>query len=56
MPPELLAILDALPTADLHRLRLDTIPRLLRERVADDRAAEYAAHQAEYEAQGRPQK
>jgi hypothetical protein len=48
---ELIAMLDRLPAADLNRLRLDTIPRLLRERVAADRAAEFDAYTADYEAQ-----
>lgn len=48
--------LDALPAADLNRLRLDTIPRLLRERVAAERAEELAAYTADYEAQEKAQR
>lgn len=48
---EIIALLDALSAADLNRLRLDVIPRLLRERVAGERAAEFAAYTKDYEAQ-----
>lgn len=48
---EVLALLDALTDAELNRLRLDVIPRRLRQRVAAARAAEFDEYTRDYEAQ-----
>lgn len=45
------ARLEALTDAELNDLRLRVIPRLLRERVAAARAAEWDDHEADYQAQ-----
>lgn len=54
MTPELLAYLRSLPGDVLHRLRIDTIPRLLRDRVAGERRAALEEHERDYLSQAEP--
>lgn len=50
---DVVAILDQFDDATLNDMRLDTIPRLLRERAKPGRTAEYDAHQEDYAEQAK---